>query len=683
MFNRLTLRIKILFSFILVSLLPLIVVTRIAVDSASRSLRDEVIAKYNAVQEAKINHLHDYFSSMRTDVEIIKSNPFVLDSMDIFTQAFVDGGQSVESERWKTLVQFREGSIKSMVEKYGFHDLLMISPDGYIVYSTAGAGDLGLSVASSELADSNLAKALDKAGQTRGDIVFADFAAYSPVQGEQSAFMVSAVKDKAGRTIGYFAVRIPVTGINRIVQQRSGMGDTNETYLVGMTDGVSSLRSDRVVKKGKVGDPAADRFIEKALAGEAGSGEKIGSTGQAEFMRYDPLHIPGARWAMITTGAVSEVFAAVDSLKKRMLLVIVGGMIVVVLVAFVMTGVIIRPINNTSEMLRDIAEGEGDLTRRLTIVARDEMGELAKWFNIFMEKLQGIIAQVSVDARQLNRASTDLSGISGQMDDRLGGISRNSAQVSGAAEEMDSNMVSVAAACEQAATNIHMIASAAEEMTVTVREIAKNSEAAKKVTQDSVQKAGEASSKINELGRSTEKITRITDVITEISEQTNLLALNATIEAARAGQAGKGFAVVANEIKELARQTSDATSEIRMQIEGVQGATADTVKQIDEISTIIAEVHKIVETIAVAVSEQAEASQEIADNVAQASTGVQEVNVNINQNSAVAGSISAATGEADEAIQGIAGFSSEINLKSTELSELAEKLQGIMGQFKV
>jgi methyl-accepting chemotaxis protein len=113
----------------------------------------------------------------------------------------------------------------------------------------------------------------------------------------------------------------------------------------------------------------------------------------------------------------------------------------------------------------------------------------------------------------------------------------------------------------------------------------------------------------------------VVETITEISEQVNLLALNATIEAARAGEAGKGFAVVANEIKELAKQTSAATLEIKEKIQNIQGSTDGTVKGINEISEVIRSVNEIVGTIATAVEEQSAATKEIASNIAQASRG--------------------------------------------------------------
>ena len=132
---------------------------------------------------------------------------------------------------------------------------------------------------------------------------------------------------------------------------------------------------------------------------------------------------------------------------------------------------------------------------------------------------------------------------------------------------MSSNMASVAAATEETATNVNVMTTATEEITTTVGEIQQSTLSAKEITGDAVKQASDIVNKVDELGVAAQDIGKVTETITEISAQTNLLALNATIEAARAGEAGKGFAVVANEIKDLAKQTADATGEIKTRIE--------------------------------------------------------------------------------------------------------------------
>ena len=342
-----------------------------------------------------------------------------------------------------------------------------------------------------------------------------------------------------------------------------------------------------------------------------------------------------------------------------------------------------KPISQVANSLKDIAEGEGDLTARLEIKSKDEVGVLSEWFNIFMDKLQNIIKDVAGNAESLGASSCELSDLSGQMSQGADNMSGKASTVASAAEEMSSNMHSVAAAMEQAATNVNMVASAAEEMTATVNEIARNSEKARSITNKAVSQSRNASEKVDKLGIAANEISKVTEVITEISEQTNLLALNATIEAARAGEVGKGFAVVANEIKELARQTADATQEIKKKIEGIQGSTDETVTEIGHISKIINDVNEIVSTIATAVEEQSVTTREIAGNVAQASLGIAEVNENVAQSSAVSGEIAKDIIEVTQLADEMSNSSSQVNMSADELSKLAKELNGMVGRFRV
>ena len=684
MLNKLTIKTKLLGIFLIVSLIPLGMVTLVATNKAGKALTDEAVAKFAAVQETKRNHIQDYFKRVRTAMRITKDDPFLHQCLNAFKTAFEDNDHTVDNEDWKIIVEFKEPRIKGIVSTNGFYDLLLISPEGNIVYSAARQPDIGLNIPGSQLADSSLGQAFKRMAEADDDdVVIGDFAAYAPSNGAQAAFMMARMKDQYGEVVGSVAIRIPGDQLNAIVQQRSGMRETGESYLVGKFNGQTSLRSDRVVKEGKIGDPKTDRFIEMALGGQSGSAVKTGSTGSQKFVRYDPVTISGLNWALITTAATEEVFAVVETLRTTMLEIIVLVILAVVGVALGVTASVVRPINGTATMLKDIAEGEGDLTKRLAVNTRDEMGKMAVWFNTFMEKLQDIIRQIAADATTLNEASSSLSAISGQMSGGVENMSKRSKQVADATEAMSANMLSVAAASEQAAGNVNMVAAATEEMTATVNEIARNSEKARAITESAVVKAGGASAKMDELGRAANEISKVTEVITEISEQTNPLALNATIEAARAGEAGKGFAVVANEIKELAKQTATATLEIKNRIEGLQGSTSDTVIQIEEISGVINEVYEIVGTIATAVEEQAVTSQEIANNVSQASRGIQDVNENVGQSSTAAGTISDDIVGVNASVEEIADSSGQVNLNSDDLSALAEKLQTLVGRFKV
>ncbi len=372
-----------------------------------------------------------------------------------------------------------------------------------------------------------------------------------------------------------------------------------------------------------------------------------------------------------------------DSASKAIILIMIFAIIIGFAIAILSANQIINPIKQVVASLKDIVEGEGDLTVRLEIKSKDEVGELAHWFNAFVERIQLMIKEISENALTLNSSATQLTTISEHMTQGAGDTCNKANNVSAAAGEMNSSMTAVAAAAEQISVNLGVVATSAEEMTDTVNEIAKNSEKARLITTEAVSDATEASEQVNQLGIAAQDISMVTETITEISEQTNLLALNATIEAARAGEAGKGFAVVANEIKDLARQTSSATSEIRTKIEGIQTTTGATVTQIEKILTVINNINDIVATIATAVEEQSVSSQGIAENVVQASGGMQEVNENIAQTSVVSGEITNDIGEVTQSSNEISNSSSQVNMSSMELKQLAEQLQQMVEKFKI
>ncbi|GAB6904275.1 Methyl-accepting chemotaxis sensory transducer [Desulfosarcina cetonica] len=358
------------------------------------------------------------------------------------------------------------------------------------------------------------------------------------------------------------------------------------------------------------------------------------------------------------------------------------GLATGILLAFFISRSITKPINAAVAGLKDIAQGEGDLTMRLSADTNDEVGDLARWFNVFIEKLQGIIKNITTGIEKLSSSSTELSAISEEMTQGIQTVSDSSGAVAVAAEEMNANMNNVAASMEQSAMNTNMVAAASEEMSSTIDEIASNSEKARGISDEAARKAATASANMEQLGTAAQSIGKVIETITEISEQVNLLALNATIEAARAGEAGKGFAVVANEIKELAKQTAEATQSIRAEVEGIQWTTTTTVDQISEITQVIGDVNSLVGNIATAVEEQSSSTREIATNVAQVSQGIQEVNKNINQSSSVAGQISKDVANTNVSMNEMSTSSAQVNLSAQELSTLSDSLKKMVDQFK-
>lgn len=378
-----------------------------------------------------------------------------------------------------------------------------------------------------------------------------------------------------------------------------------------------------------------------------------------------------------------EAFQAEKKLSFMRPMVFIGILFMGLSILYIQLSRQMRSIFQIVLMLKDIAQGEGDLTKRLSIVSKDEIGSLSKWFNLFIEKLNPIILEIGENAQTVTRSSKELFAVSDEMSGGIKKLSGMANSVAVASEEMSSNMNSVAAASEQASTNITMVADSASRMQATLGEVASNCERARGISASAASQVDNASKRVELLGNASKEISKVTDVITEIAAQTNLLALNASIESARAGEAGKGFAVVAGEIKSLAGQTAIATADIRKRIEEIQRSTQDTIQDVTKISRVISDLNQIVMAIAQAVEEQSATAREIAMNIEQASIGVGEVNENVAQSSQVASEITRDIAGVNVISEDMFKQSRQMNQSAMDLRDLSLKLKEMISVFKV
>lgn len=224
----------------------------------------------------------------------------------------------------------------------------------------------------------------------------------------------------------------------------------------------------------------------------------------------------------------------------------------------------------------------------------------------------------------------NVGGVVNSVSTSAGKMKEVASTMSAAAQESSQQAGVVANSAQEASGNVQTVASASEELTASISEISSQVQHSTAIAENAVIEANRTNDVVNGLSQSVFKIGQVVQLINDIADQTNLLALNATIESARAGEAGKGFAVVATEVKGLAKQTAEATEEIRSQISDVQIATEESVSAIGSILETIQSVQEVATAIASAVEEQGAATQEISRNVAQAANGTSEVSNNIN-----------------------------------------------------
>lgn len=425
------------------------------------------------------------------------------------------------------------------------------------------------------------------------------------------------------------------------------------------------------------------------VAGEAGylTDSYHARKGLSQVAGYTPLQgalgFPGMKWNVLVRVNADEAFAEAYRPLYSWALTTAIASVVIGFMAFLIARTFTKPLHKTIAMLQDVAEGDGDLTKRLDESRKDEIGEVAHWFNLFIEQIQNMVAEIASNSNVLSEGSTRLVTTATQLSSGAESSKHRSASVSSAAEEMSINMKNMASSTTQMSGGISSVVAAIDEMTTTIAEIAKHAETSASVADKATRIADDSNSKICHLGTAADEIGRVIEVIEDIAEQTNLLALNATIEAARAGEAGKGFAVVATEVKELAKQTSTATEDIRKRIEHIQSSTQDAVGSISEISEVINSVNELARTIASAVEEQSITTRQISQDISETASAAEVVARGVDESATASGEITQNICEVDrvlsETVQG-AGLSQQ---SGEELARLAQNLRSVVSRFKI
>ncbi len=341
-----------------------------------------------------------------------------------------------------------------------------------------------------------------------------------------------------------------------------------------------------------------------------------------------------------------------------------------------------------NDMLRNIDQGEADLSFDIRVDSRDEIGSFTRKLNEMVLSLRKLINIIKANAYHLSHASQDLTKVSAQVTSGSEKSATDAGQVASSSEQLSVNMNTMASTTEEMSVNISSVASAADQISQNMNSITKtvdslassmdsilqNSKASTQVSSTAKDMAQNATYRMSSLGEAANEIGEVTTVIKGIAEKTNLLALNATIEAASAGDAGKGFAVVAIEIKELANQSAKAAEDIARRITEVQNSTSEAVKAINDVAEIINQINHSTSTINSSVTEQTKAMENISININETNRGIHNIAKSVQELTLGSGDLSRNAGEAAKGTETIASNILTVNSSIAENYDSAKKV---------
>ncbi len=593
-------------------------------DSSYRS--DRVVKKGKIGKKKSGRYIREAFSGKSGTTFKIGSSG----SMEVVTYSPIQikglnwviiGSMSAEEIISPRLQGENKDYLAQFMKAFGYYDLFLINPDGYVFYSAMHEAGYQTNMVNGKYSQSNLGQ-LTRQVLLSKKFGITDFQPYAPSNGTQAAFIAQPVINQ-GKVDLVVVLQLPDEGINNIMQERSGMGETGETYLVGEVGGTSYYRSNRTVKSGNIGDQKSGTYVQKVLSGETGATIKIGSSGAKEFVSYTPVNIPGLTWGLMATVAKEEMDQPIEALIWYIFITgsIISAIVIVmaIFIADNIAGPLVRCGHNFAELAK------GNLSINCAMDRKDEIGGLFNSMSGMTSKLRAIITTVS-------EASDSVSSGTGELTSAATSISEGASNQASSVEETSSSM---------------------EEMASNIQNNTDNAQQTEKIAAQAASDASEGGKAVTKAVIAMKEIADKISIIEEIARQTNLLALNAAIEAARAGEHGKGFAVVAAEVRKLAERSQTAAGEI--------GSLSTSSVEVAE------EAGKIITKLVPDIQKTAELVQEISASSTEQSQG--------------SGQINQALQQLDQVIQQNAGASEEMAATATELSDHASRLQAAIEMF--
>lgn len=696
---NLKLRTKTIVSFLFVSIVPCLILGFISIYESSDALQEMSFNQLKSIRDIKKKQIGDYFEQVRVNLEVLSVSKDIQDVFDDFKQYHddmntkPDGNYNISTERYSKLWKNHSSLLSQYVDetKYGYYDVFLIcAAHGHVMYTVAKEADLGENLVHGKFKDSGLAHVYHGVLETQ-KTAYDDFEPYAPSNGEPAAFIGTPLK-KDGKMFAVLVFQLSIKKITAIMSERSGMGQTGESYLVGPDmlmrsdsyldpENHSVLASFKNPARGKV-DTESSRAV---LKGKTEEKIIIDYNGNPVVSAYTPIKFGDITWGLLTEIDEAEAYAARNSLRMFIIIVSVVILLLAVIFAFFFSGTIVNPLKSLADSIIKV-ETDVDFAIQAEVKSMDEVGQAASAFNTLTGSLREAIREIieimeGVAGGNLSKAlPTDKKGEIQRLNlainrsiellgDTLGQVSEAVNQVATSSEELSDSAQQLASGSSEQAANLEETSSSMSEVGAQTESNSENAAQAQQLTSqalETVQKSDtqmeEMLSSMNEINQTSSEVAKIIKVIDEIAFQTNLLALNAAVEAARAGKYGKGFAVVAEEVRNLAarsaeaaKNTTDLIENSTRQVEaGVQNADR-TAEMLKEISGAVVKVHETVKEIAEASGEQSKGINEI-------NTGMNQINQVVQQNS----SISEETASASE-----------------ELSAQSTQMQSLINRFKL
>ena len=421
--------------------------------------------------------------------------------------------------------------------------------------------------------------------------------------------------------------------------------------------------------------------IQDVLASKAGSmhviDAQVDSVGEQMLKDLGQIEESASK-AM--NAANTNVHNSIDMEKEVLLIGLVVGFVLATILGITITRLITKPLKQGVVFAQTIAGG--DLTQQLEVKSKDELGELVEALNAMSKNLCVAMGDVVRNTSTLAATSEEMSSNSNEMNISAEQMDQESGNAAVAIGQLSSNLSNVSAGTEETSTNINTVASSIEEMSSSLADVAKRCSDGSEMSLEANNKARLAGETMGSLNLSVEDIGKVIETIRSIADQTNLLALNATIEAASAGDAGKGFAVVANEVKELAKQTAQATEEIGLLITNMVDRAGEAMQATHEITNAIDSLSGTVHAIASVVEEQSLTTNEIASNINGISQAATEVSKNIQEASLGSEDVSKSIQNVSAAAKTVKTGADQANAGSNELAKMGARLQQMTEQFK-